>query len=244
MLSRDDLVNDKEYKIKKKNSEIESRLFKKTRYYVIAVGKRSSTNEEDVSKVRAYIYYNGYICFYNTQGRAYNQQEYIKYIDFVKQAVNSNRYEWTDFWINKGQILKRDKTENIHLDNELITPIKSKSRIIGNVSDLSLKLFYDFLNTINENYANKLTALKDSYEKGVLKDKVERIVKSIPSKKLIEKDGEIIVRTRIEGYNYISSYIKTILRSDLKNKNEIINALFSRVFFLEMHGYIGIEDDD
>lgn len=240
---RRSILNSKEKIMKKKNSEIESRLFNKTQYYVIAIGAKPSMTDP-VSKIRAYIYYNGYICFYSTQGRAYNQTEYINYIDFVKKAVESKRFEWADFWINKGQVITRDRANNIHVDNELVIPISSKTRrIVGNISEISLKLYYEFLCTINKDDPNKLAALESAFQKGLLKEKVERIVKNSDSKQLLRKDGEIIVRTNIEGYNYITSYVRTTLRSNIDNTMEIINNFFSRVFYLEMYGYIGVETE-
>lgn len=237
------MLNSKDKILKKKNSEIESRLFGKTRYYVIAVGTRSLANDNDVAKVRAYVYYNGYICFYSAQGRAYNQQEYIKYIDFVKQGVDNQRYQWTDFWINKGQVISRDKSGNIYVDAEIVKRFSAKTKIAGNISEYSLNLFYEFLRTINQYDENKLIALEDSYIKGTLKDKIERRVKSNSVKSLDEKDSEIIIRTKIEGYNYIISYVKSILKSNVSNKFDVINAFFNRVFFLEMYSYITNDEE-
>ena len=240
------ILNSKENIIKNKNSEIENRLHGKTNYYVIAVGKRSTTNDEDLAKVRSYIYYNGYICFYNGQGKAYNKKDYVSFIDFIRQAVALKKYEWTDFWINKGQFITRDRSNNIHVDTEMITPISNRNRLSGNVSEMSLKLFYEFLRRVNKGDEGKLTMLYASYDKNILKDKVEKIVKSNQNKQLTEKDIEIIVRTKIEGYNYIESYVKATLNadssSDAESKYQRINTFFSRVFFLEMYGYIGTEE--
>lgn len=238
MLLHDKLLNSREIVLKKKNSLIESRLFGKTRYYVIAVGNRPVTKEEDSARVRAYIYYNGYICFYNTQGKAYNKQEYVKYIDFVKQAIQANRYSWTDFWINKGQIITRDKRNNILVDNELVPPFRSRSRVAGEISEMSLNLYCDFLKNSKLEDEDKLKLLQLSNAKKILKTKIERAVRRLPSKQLIDTDGEIIVRTKIEGYNYIMSYVKLVLESEDKNKYRTINDFFMRVFFLEMYGYI------
>lgn len=241
-----DILNAKESVIKKKNSEIENRLHGKTNYYVIAVGNRSTANEEDLTKVRSYIYFNGFICFYSEQGKAYNKKEYIEFIDFVRRAVASKKYEWTDFWINKGQLISRDKSNNIHVDTEMISPISNRNRLAGNVSEMSLKLFYEFLRHVNEGNESKLSTLDVSYDKNILKDKVEKIVKSIQNKQLIERDIEIIVRTKIEGYNYIESYVKSVLNSDsdseTESKYQKINSFFNRVFFLETYGYIGVEE--
>lgn len=252
MLSRGDLLNSKniyrgllnskEKAIKKKNSEIESRLFKKTQYYVIAVGNKSSASGS-VSKIRSYIYYNGYICFYNTQGRAYNKQEYSKYIEFVKQAVDADRYEWTDFWINKGQIITKDKSNNIYVDSELIKPFTSITRLAGNVNEPSLKLFYEFLKSVNKDDENKLSALETTYTNGALQDKVKKIVKNMSAKQLDNIDKEIIVRTKIEGYSYIESYVKSVLSTNKNDKHEIVNGFFSRLFFLEMYGYLSDEEE-
>lgn len=234
-------LNLKDKAIKKKNSEIESRLFGKTKYYIIAVGKRPVISENEIIKVRSYVYYDGQIFFYSTQGRAYNQQEYINYIEFVKNGIQKERYEWTDFWINKGQTISRDKNNKIYVDGEIVEPFYQTSKLLNNISELSLILYYDFLRSINTEDQNKLMLLEDSFNKGVLKDRIERNVKAI-DRKLDQQDGEIIVRTKIEGYNYIANIVKEIIASNRQNRFETIDGLFNRVFYLEMHGYIGEEE--
>lgn len=253
MISREDLLRRKKFSdgllhfkekvMKKKNSEIESRLFQKTQYYVIAVGKKPIVTENDITKVRAYIYYNGDICFYSTQGRAYNKQDYIEYIDFVKQGIDKERYEWTNFWINKGQVIARDKKDNIFVDTEIVKPFPVRSKLLNKLSDLSMSIYYDYLRSINQENETKLIQLQDSFEKGVLRDRIERAIKSTKKRELDATDGEIIVRTKIEGYNFIMHTVKSLLNSNIPNRQEQINIFFNRVFYLELQGHIGDDEE-
>lgn len=245
MFLNDRIFNPKDKVLKKKNSEIVNRLFEKTQYYVIAVSKRPLTDvgkrsltEEEYFKVRAYVFVDGYICFYGAQGKAFNKREYVNYIDFVRKVIHKNRYEWTNFWINKGQIITKDCRNNIIINNEMILPFGEKSRVRVDISDASVQICYDALKSAYSSQNLDSVLLEESLQNGTLKNNLEKKIRGLSKEHIEDFDGEIIARTRIEGYNFIISYAKFLANSNVGDKVKATEDFFERVFFLERHGYI------
>jgi hypothetical protein len=158
-------------------------------------------------------------------------------------VVKEGKYEWTDFYIEEGQIIGRDYDFNILVDGRVIEPFtKLQMQNPGKISDLTLKLFNEFLKTCNKDNRDMVEALKISFQDGFFRKEVDDIVKNDVVKELSNLDKEIIIRTKIEGQRYIVKYVKELLVSDNYDKYIDINYFFRRLFNLEIYQYISLEN--
>lgn len=196
-----------------------------------------------VEPVQACVYRDGQVYIYNTSGELLSPKEYPSYIETVEHAIKEGRYEWTDFYIEEGQVIARDYDYNILVENKVIEPFeKLQTQNTGIISNLTLKLFNEFLKTCNKDNKDMVEALKISFQDGFFRKEVEDIVKNDVINELSNLDKEIVVRTKIEGQGYIVKYVKQLLSSDNYDKYIDINYFFRRVFNLEIYQYILLEN--
>lgn len=196
-----------------------------------------------VEAVPACVYKDGQVHIYSALGELISPKNYSTYIDTIEHTIKEGRYEWTDFTIEEGQIIGRDYDYNILVDNKIVEPFtKLQTQQPGIISNLTLKLFNEFLKTCNKDNHDMVEALKISFSDGFFRKEVEEIVKNDVITELSNLDKEIIVRTKVEGQGYIVKYVKRLLSSDSYDKYIDINYFFRRIFNLEIYQYICIEN--
>jgi len=195
-----------------------------------------------VEPIHACAYKDGQVYIYDTFGNLVAPKDYSKYIATIEHAIKEGKYEWTDFTIDEDQIIARDYDYNILVDNNIIEPFtKVQAQRQGTISNLTLKLFNEFLKTCNKDNKDMVEALKISFQDGFFRKEVEEIVKNDVITELSNLDKEIVVRTKIEGEKYIIKYVKYLLSSESYDKYIDINYYFRRLFNLEVYQYILFE---
>lgn len=195
-----------------------------------------------VEPMHACAYKDGQVYIYDTFGNLAVPKDYKKYISTIEHAIKEGKYEWSDFSIEEGQIIARDYDYNILVDNNIIEPFaKVQSQRQGTISNLTLKLFNEFLKTCNKDNKDMVEALKISFQDGFFRKEVEEIVKNDVITELSNLDKEIVVRSKIEGEKYIIKYVKGLLSSSSYDKYIDINYYFRRLFNLEIYQYISFE---
>lgn len=196
-----------------------------------------------IEPVQACVYKDGKIYIYDKSGNLLAPKEYSQYIDTVEHTIKQGKYEWVDFSIREGQIISRDYDYNILVDDKVVEPFtKLEKHKPGAISNITLKLFNEFLKTCNKDNKDMVEALKISFNDGFFRKEVEEIVKNDELEELSNLDKEIIVRCKIEGQNYIVKYVKKLLNSDNYDKYIDINYFFRRLFNLERYKYISFEN--
>lgn len=188
--------------------------------------------------VQACVYNNNFIYVYDKYGQFIEKKSYGEYINVVKFLIKEGKYEWTDIYIKPGEIVKRNFNQDIIIGDEVRNPLEKLDLARKPVSDITIKLFNEFLKTTNRNSREMVEALRSSFDDGLFRSEIENIIKDDVLSELSELDKEIIVRTRIEGYKYIISYVKESLQEDAHDKYIKINYFFRRVFNLEINSYI------
>lgn len=188
--------------------------------------------------VQACIYKDNNIYTYDKFGKFIEKKNYSDYINVIRFAVKEGKYTWTDFEITPGQIIKRNFNQEILVGDEVIEPIGKKKVSNKSISEITIKLFNEFLKTINKNSREMVDALKASFDDSLFRSEIENIVAEDTIDELSDLDKEIVVRSRIEGYKYIVRYVKEALEEDTHDKAIRINYFFRRVFNLELNSYI------
>lgn len=182
------------------------------------------------------------VYIYDTFGNLIVPKDYQNYIATIEHAVKEGKYEWADLTINEGQIIARDYDYNILVDNNIVDLFeKNKTQKVGTISNLTLKLFNEFLKTCNKDNRDMVEALKISFQDGFFRKEVEEIVKNDSITELSNLDKEIIVRAKAEGEKYIIRYVKMLLGSESYDKYIDINYYFRRLFNLEIYQFISFE---
>lgn len=195
-----------------------------------------------VEPMHACAYKDGKVYVYDTFGNLLAPKDYNTQINVIEHAVKEGKYEFTDFLIEEGQIIARDYDYNILVDSNIIDTFdKDKVQKISAISNLTLKLFNEFLKTCNKDNKDMVEALKISFQDGFFRKEVEDIVKNDVITELSNLDKEIIVRSKIEGEKYIVKYVKKLLTSESYDKYIDINYYFRRLFNLEIYQYIAFE---
>lgn len=205
---------------------------------IIAVQFPFQENFFENQGVQACAYADNFIYVYDKYGRFIEKKSYGEYINVVKFLVKEGKYEWTDIGITPGEIVKRNFNQDILIGDEVRNPLEKLDIPKKPVSEITIKLFNEFLKTTNKNSREMVEALRSSFEDGLFRSEIENIIKEDVLSELSELDKEIVVRTRIEGYKYIISYVKESLQEDTHDKYIKINYFFRRVFNLEINSYI------
>lgn len=208
------------------------------RLRVIAVENVSVGSSDAVEPAIACVFKEKLLHVYDTFGELYNQKEYFGSFESLEYLIKKNKYEWTDFYVEKGQLITRDIYGNIVVEGDVIDPFLPLEEGGGKISNVSLKIYYEFLKTKNKDNAEAMTTLQNSFESGELKNEIESIVNNSPFKEFNDIDKELIVRCKIDGYNYIINSIKKHLKTGDYYRFDDINYMFSRLFKLEKNNYI------
>lgn len=208
------------------------------RLRVIAVENLNVVGSDSVEPVIACVYKDKTLHVYDTFGELYHQKEYFGSFDSLEYLISKDKYEWTDFYVQKGQLITRDSKGNIVVEGEIMEPFIPNEDGKGVISDVTLKVYFEFLKTINKNRPEVLETLNKCYQSGEFRKEVESIIAKGPFKRFTDDDKKLIVRSKLEGHHYIVSSIKDILKKGDYYKFDEINYQFSRLFKLEKNNYI------
>lgn len=207
------------------------------RLKVIAV-ENISVGTDTVEPVIACVFKDKLLHVYDTFGELYHQKEYFGNFEMLESLIKKGKYEWTDFYIEKGQLITRDFHGNIVVEGNVIDPFLPFEEGNNNISDISVKIYYEFLKSVSKNDPNALEKLRGCFESGELKKEIGEIVGKSPFNQFNDVDKELIVRIKIDNYQYIVNIIKKVLKKGDYYKFDEINYLFSRLFKLEKNNYV------
>lgn len=185
-------------------------------------------------------YKDGQFLVYDTFGQLYYQKEYFTDFSSLDYWVKKGRYEWTDFSIRTGQLVFRDAEGSILVDDKKVKSFNPLTDEIRDVSNVSLKLFHEFLKSINRNYPDNYSDVLRSYKSGDFQKEIRQIISENYLEELLAIDKEIIVKSRIMGREYLIDYVRNLLSSDDDMKIHKITFFFTRLFKLEASNYIKI----
>lgn len=208
------------------------------RLKVIAVENIAVSSIDTAEPVIACVYKDNLLHVYDTFGELYHQKEYFGNFESLEYLIKKGKYEWADFYIEKGQLVTRDIHGDIVVEGDTIDPFLPLEEGNNSMSDVSLKIYYEFLKTINKSDSVASEILKNCYESGGFRKEIEEIVNKSPFSKFNDLDKELIVRTKIGGYQYIVNTVKKVLKTGDYYRFDDINYMFSRLFKLEKHNYI------
>jgi hypothetical protein len=208
------------------------------RLRVIAVENVNVTTSDSVEPAIACVFKDRLLHVYDTFGELYHQKEYFGSFESLEYLIKKGKYEWTDFYIEKGQLITRDIHNNIVVEGQIIDPFLPLEEGNNGISDVTLKIYYEFLKTLNKNDANALETLKGSFESGEFRREIEQMIAASPFKEFNDVDKQLIVRIKIDGYQYIVDRIKDTLKKGDYYRFDEINYMFSRIFKLEKNNYI------
>lgn len=208
------------------------------RIRVIAVEKIHVGSLDSVEPVIACVYKDKLLHVYDTFGELYHQKEYFGSFESLEYLIKKGKYEWTDFYIEKGQLITRDVHGNIVVEGDIIDPFIPYEEGNNGISDVSLKIYYEFIRTLQKSNPENMQKLGASFESGEFRKEVEEIVNKSPFKEFNDTDKELIVRMKIDGYQYLVNNIKKILKTGDYYKFDEINYMFSRLFKLEKNNYV------
>lgn len=206
---------------------------------IIAVQSTSAFDFYETDAVIACAYKNNTLMVYDTFGELYYCKEYFTDITHLEGLVKFDKYKWTDFFINKGDKIYKDTFGNIIVNNEIIPDIDTIDEKNNNgISLITIKIYYEFLKTVNKDRPATLMELNKAYEIGKLKKDIEKIIEESPFTEFTQEDKRIIVRSRIHGYKFVINHVKKLLKSDSRYKFDEVHYFFSRLFKLEKNNYI------
>lgn len=208
------------------------------RLRVIAVENVNVGGSDNVEPAIACVYKEKLLHVYDTFGELYHQKEYFGSFESLEYLIKKGKYEWTDFYIEKGQLITRDVYGNIIVEGNKVEPFVPLEEGNSGISDITLKIYYEFLKTANRDNNDALDTLKICFDSGEFRKNIEEIVNNSPFKQFNDIDKELTVRTKVDGYQHIVNNIKSILKENDYYKFDDINYMFSRIFKLEKNNYI------
>lgn len=164
--------------------------------------------------------------------------KYAQNINHLLHVIREGRYEWTDFSMLPGQTISRGNNNEIIQDDYLAISFQRHREERSRISENSLKHFNDFLKISNRHSAEMQFSLNQAYYEGVFRAEIEEIVSQDKVYHLNPLDKEIVVRSRLEGTDFLRSYVDRHLATDRSDRYLEINYFFRRVFDLEVNNYI------
>lgn len=206
--------------------------------HVIAV-ERNNIENIDTQNVFSCVYKDGVLYLYGTEEENDLISDYFSNMDMLDYFVDSGKYEWTNFYIEKGQKVSRNRFDEILVDGEqidaymIMNPEKS-------ISSVSAKIFYEFLKVPHKKDENAMNFLRNEVNLESLKSEIQRIVNESEDYDLSDLDREMIAKANIRGHTYIIDMVKQSLQEMPDNYSKVY-YLFSRLFKLETNGYIKLE---
>ncbi|MBU7007149.1 hypothetical protein [Phosphitispora fastidiosa] len=208
---------------------------------VIALETAGILDFDSSEPVIACVYKHGKLFVYDTYQNLYYQPEYFETLDGITYLTKKRKYSWTDFSIKAGQEISRDFDGNVLVDGEptdSLRPLDCPKKVI---SRKSLALFEKFLEKSNRDDSDTLQEIREAFWQGTLADDVLKAVAANPVDTFSNEDMEMIVRTRIEGFPFITAKLKEAASGADPLKIQYITFLFTRIFKLEYAGYISFE---
>jgi hypothetical protein len=212
-----------------------------SRIHIIAIPAHRIISRE----LEGYVHDNDKIYLYHHEWEFEFTWEYAsKIIDIAKQ-VDEEKLEWCDLWINDGDIIER-KGQDLLIAKQQVPPFTKLSKEkFANVGLITSKIYNEFLRSKEVEEKEVKDFLKESFENGIFARYITDILEesftgNVVVEQLNNLDKQIIVRTKIEGFRFITNFAKNILKSKVKNKIELCNLFFGRVFMLETQNYINL----
>lgn len=190
--------------------------------------------------VKACIYKDDKLYLYDGEELFY-QKEYFEDFPGLEYFVEQEKYDWCDFLVDKGDLITRNSSGDILLNDR---PHKSFSKCSGEgmMSPVTLRLFTEFLKSCNRKNDQVVKDISDAYECGILKDQIKQCISKDPEGLLQDNfDKKITLYARLFGKNFVIDAVKKLLKSDENHKVERITFFFTRLFKLEYAGYLYVE---
>lgn len=200
--------------------------------------ERNSVGSVDTQNVFACIYLDGVYYLYGAEDDELIS-DYFSDADMLDYFVDSGKYEWSNFYIDKGQKISRNRFDEILVDDEqidsfaIVNPDKQ-------ISLFSTKIFYEFLKTRFRGSEKSQQLLTLDSNINVLQDYLQKITNESVNHDISDFDKEIIVNANIKGYTYIIERLKEIMQESHGDFNEVY-YFFLRLFKLETDGYIKVQ---
>jgi len=209
--------------------------------HVIAISKRRNSNKEfDI-----YVYLNDKIYLYLPQWELDTFWDYNEKIRKIAIDVDKKLIEWVDFFIEDGgEITKQGN--NLYVNGKKVEPFRRlSSQVYANIGLMSTKIFNEFMCSKEVTNNEDKEFLKESFDNGVFLRQISDIVEfnyqhALEINDLNNLDKQIIIRTKIEEYNFIINFLKNILHSNAIEKIDYCIMFLSRVFILESQNFIKI----
>lgn len=212
-----------------------------SRLHVIAVSKELNRSKE----LDIYVYSENKIFSYSPQWELEISWPYFAKIREIAQEVDEELFDWVDFYIKDGQEITR-KDDKIFIDGKKVNPFRRLSKEnFSNIGIVTSKIYNEFLRSREKSEDDTKEFLKDVFEQGFFSKEISDIIEAgfehiIEVEDLNNLDKQIIVRTKIEGYQFIINFIKNILHNKGKRRIEFCEIFMSRVFMLESQNFIKV----
>lgn len=207
--------------------------------HVIAVSKIFNLHNEP----EIYVYKDKKIFSYSPQWELEIWWDYSDKIKEIAMNVDKGLLQWIDFYIEEGQEIEA-RGQNFYIENKKVEVIKRLSEDkYTNIGAVTTKIFNEFLRSREKEEEEVKEYLKEGFEKGLFTSVISDIVEfshqnELEPGDLNNLDRQIVVRTKIEGYDFIVNFIKNILHSGVAEAVELCEMFMSRVFLLESQNYI------
>ncbi len=207
--------------------------------YAIAVSKElNSNNELDI-----YVYKDNRIYLYSPQWELDTSWNYDEKIKDIALDVDDGLLDWVDVYIEDGQEITVADNQ-FYINDQKVEPFKRLSEdIFANVGVVSAKIYNEFLASKDSYGEHERNFLKESFEDGLFLREISNIIETeyqspIETNELNDLDKQIIIRTKIEGYNFAVNFVKGLLQSELEEKEDYCIMFLNRVLMLESQNFI------
>lgn len=206
---------------------------------VIAIEKVISSKYDEREQVIACVYKDQKLLVYDTFGEMYYQKEYFENFNSINYFVKKGKYDWSDFYIEKGDIISRNGMGEVFVNgHELYDKITPLSNRENNISGITLTLYYNYLCKVNKGNPEIVDEIRKDFGSGEFKDAIIESIQKTPIDCQTNGDCEFTIRTRLGGVEYVSEWFKSVIASDDPFKFEQITYTFTRLFKLEYENYI------
>jgi hypothetical protein len=207
---------------------------------VIAYENRFTLDFKPIKYINTCVLKGTEVYLYNSLQEFIPLGNYHNCIDSISHVIKQGTYAWAFFPICEGDVITF-YIDNVMINNEMVEVINRLAPGRNGISNRTLKSFNDFLKLSDKDNPNMVNALGQSLHDGYFRKEVEKIIKDDMIITLSNLDQEIIVRSRIEGRQFVNNYVEKELRSEKVDLYININYFFRRLFNLEVNNYISFE---
>lgn len=206
---------------------------------IIAISKKQNHNKE----WQIYAYKDNRIYLYSPQWELDTSWGYDSKIKNIAIDVDNEVLEWVDLYIEDGQEISKTNGEYF-IDNQKAEPFRRlTSDVFANVGIISAKIYSEFLISKDSDDAGEKEFLKECFEDGLFLKEISDIIESdfqtpIEISELNDIDKQIIIRTKIEGYDFVIQFIKGLINSEFEEKQDYCIMFLNRVIMLESQNFI------